>query len=68
MRSGVCHLIHSLCQARLEFNEEELKQFFATLRENLRHPNQGIQEEAAFALKSYCEAYFSDEGDLAADR
>lgn len=34
----------------------------------MRHPNQGIQEEAAFALKSYCEAYFSDEGDLAADR
>ena len=42
MRSGVCHLIHSICQARIEFNEAELRQFFDTIKENLRHPNQQI--------------------------
>ena len=61
MRSGVCHLIHSLSQARIQFDEAELKQFFATLKDNLRHPNQSIQEEAANALRSYCATYFSDE-------
>lgn len=40
MREGVCHLIHSLSQARIVFDEAELKQFFATLKENMRHPNQ----------------------------
>ena len=61
MRSGVCHLIHSLSQARMEFGEEELRQFFTTLKENMRHPNQAIQEEAANAFRSYCQAYFSEE-------
>ena len=43
MRAGVCHLIHSLSQARLQFDQPaELQQFFVTLKENLRHPNQGI--------------------------
>ena len=38
MRAGVCHLIHSLSQAGVDFDETELRQFFATLKENLRHP------------------------------
>jgi len=42
MRSGVCHLIQSLCQAAINFNESELRQFFETIKENLRHPNQSI--------------------------
>ena len=61
MRSGVCHLIHSLSQARIQFDESELRQFFATLKENLRHPNQSIQEEATNAFKSYCNAYFAED-------
>lgn len=40
MRAGVCHLIHSLSQARIQFDQVELKQFFTTLKENMRHPNQ----------------------------
>mmetsp|Transcript_22679 Transcript_22679/g.30267 ORF Transcript_22679/g.30267 Transcript_22679/m.30267 type:complete len:221 (-) Transcript_22679:1535-2197(-) len=66
MRSGVCHLIHSLSQAKIQFEESELRQFFATLKENLRHPNQSIQEEATNAFKSYCNAYFAEE--LSAER
>ena len=42
MRAGVCHLIHSLSQAKLDFDKAELQQFFVTLKENLRHPNQTI--------------------------
>jgi len=69
MRNGVCHLIHSLSQAKVEFNEAELRQFFATLKENLRHANQLIQEEATNAFKSYCLTYFSSSEDsLTADR
>lgn len=66
IRAGVCHLIHSLSQARIQFNQTELKQFFETLKENLRHPNSLIQEEATNAFKSFCTAYFSD--DLSPDR
>lgn len=42
MRSGVCHLIHSLSQAKIDFNEAELRELFSTLKDNLRHPNQAI--------------------------
>ena len=50
MRTGVCHLIHSLSQAEIDFNEAELEQFFETLKENLKHPNQNVQEEATNAF------------------
>ena len=40
MRNGVCHLIHSLSQAKIQFEENELRQFFSTLKDNLKHPNQ----------------------------
>ena len=42
MRGGVCHLINSLSQAKLEFTDAQLDQFFETLKENLKHPNQEI--------------------------
>jgi len=42
MRGGICHLINSLSQAKLDFSQEQLQHFFETLKENLRHPNQEI--------------------------
>jgi hypothetical protein len=44
MRGGICHLINSLAQANLTFTQEQLIMFFTTLKENLKHPNQEIQE------------------------
>ena len=64
MRGGVCHLINSLSQAKLDFSQEQLFQFFDTLKENLKHPNQEIQEHATEAFRSFCASFLSDQGEL----
>mmetsp|Transcript_13155 Transcript_13155/g.22272 ORF Transcript_13155/g.22272 Transcript_13155/m.22272 type:complete len:278 (+) Transcript_13155:1878-2711(+) len=61
IRIGVCHLIHSMCLAKLPFSEQTLELFFSTLLENLKHPNLLIQEEATLGLQTLCESYYSDE-------
>ena len=59
MRAGVCHLIHAQATANVKFTQDDLKQMFRTLQENLKHPNVEIQEAATKALESYCRSYFS---------
>ena len=67
MRQGVCHLIHSLSQAKVALGQEELQQWFDTIKDNLRHPNQDIQEDASRAFRSFCDAFFADD-QLEADK
>ena len=64
IRGAVCHLIHCLCQAGINYTEKELNDIFETLKENFKHPNAEIQAEAARALKSYCDSYYSEPGKL----
>lgn len=42
IRGAVCHLIHCLCMAGINYTEKELQQIFQTLKENFKHPNQEI--------------------------
>jgi len=39
MRSGVCHLIHSISLAGMPLEAPEMIQFFNVIKENLKHPN-----------------------------
>ena len=39
MRAGVCHLISSMCIAKIEFSTDEILYLFSQLKENLKHPN-----------------------------
>ena len=50
MRGGVCHLIFSVSIAGLRLDGALLQQFFNTMIENFKHPNQEIQDEAARAF------------------
>ena len=58
IRNALCHLIHALCLSRIDLDQSDLTLFFLTLKENFKHPNQDIQENAARALKSMCESFF----------
>jgi hypothetical protein len=53
--------------AGITYSEKELQDIFQTLKENFKHPNEKIQEEAALALQSYCKNYFSEPGKLSKD-
>lgn len=59
MRTGVCHLIHSLSLAKISLTEKERKYYFTQLQENFKHPNIEIQEEATIAYRSFCLAEFN---------
>jgi hypothetical protein len=63
----MCHLIHACCLAQLDLDQTELTLFFQVLKETFKHPNQEIQENAAKALKSMCDAFFNQEGVLRSD-
>lgn len=58
MRGGVCHLIFCMSKAGIQLDVETLHQFFKTMIENFKHPNQEIQDEAARAFRVFCETYF----------
>lgn len=64
MRSGVCHLIHSISLAGMPLEAPEMIQFFNVIKENLKHPNVEIQEEATFAFQSYCKNYFTEGSEM----
>lgn len=61
IRNAICHLIHALCQSKLDLDEADLMVMFQTLKENFKHPNFDIQESAAKALHSMCLAFFNDQ-------
>ena len=63
MRGGVCHLIFSLSTAKVKLDNQLLLQFFNTLLENFKHPNQEVQDEAARAFEVFCETYFQKSND-----
>lgn len=60
MRVGVCHLIHAISIANIQLSDEVKISFFKCLQENFKHANHEIQEEAAKAFKTFCNAYLGD--------
>ena len=57
MRGGVCRLIYALSTAKINIDSNMQKHLFVTIVENLKHPNQDVQNEATKALHTYCNAY-----------
>ncbi len=58
VRGAVCHLINCLCQAEIKFTEQQMIELFGTLKENLKHPNIDIQQEATNAIQAFFSSYF----------
>jgi len=54
MRAGVCHLIHSISTSKIKLSVKLSHTLLKTMLENLKHPNQAIQDESAKALHTYC--------------
>ena len=60
MRGALCRLIQSISDVKIPLGPHELTCIYAVCRENLSHPSEDVQKDAANALSRFLDVYARD--------